>query len=394
MKYYETTYEEYIASVERYNMHPELVPITDTFPKHILQMENTIVYGPSGSGKYSQVLNLLKRYSPSQLKYDKKIIAQTEKQQYKYHISDIHYEIDMSLLGCNSKILWNEIFFQIVDIVSVKPDKFGIIVCKNFHTIHSELLEIFYSYMQQYNHSHSHIRIKFFILTEHISFLPNTIIHSSHILKVKRPTKMQYIEMGSTNKPTPNWSTNGCTGNPAQQEDHFVQSIKPQPLPSSLPQECIELCLPVPICQTYQNIFAEIDTDNIINSKEIYSFQLINDNIDAVPQDVFNIICDSLIAEMNKPAKILFTQFRDKLYDILTYNLDPNECLWYILKYYIETEPNMYHLSQQDITDILMKTHSFLKYFNNNYRPIFHLENMMYYIINKVHKFDGLRTGM
>lgn len=387
MKYYETTYEEYIASVDRYNMHPELVPITDTFPKHILQMENTIVYGPSGSGKYSQVLHLLKKYSPSHLKYDKKIIAQTEKQQYKYHISDIHYEIDMSLLGCNSKILWNEIFFQIVDIVSVKPDKFGIIVCKNFHTIHSELLEIFYSYMQQYNHSHSHIRIKFFILTEHISFLPNTIIHSSHILKVKRPTKTQYIEMGSTNKPI------GHRCSPCNET--FVQSIKPQTLPHSLPKECIELCPPVPICKTYQTIIAEIDTDNIINSKEIYSFQLINDNIDAVPQDVFNIICDSLIAEMNKPAKISFTQFRDKLYDILTYNLDPNECLWYILKYYIETENiASSRLSQQDITDILMKTHSFLKYFNNNYRPIFHLENMMYYIINKVHKFDGLRKGV
>ena len=67
----------------------------------------------------------------------------------------------MSLLGCNSKTLWHEIFFQLVDIISVKQNKIGIIVCKNFHTINSELLEIFYSYMQQYNMKNSNILIKF-----------------------------------------------------------------------------------------------------------------------------------------------------------------------------------------------------------------------------------------
>ena len=57
----------------------------------------------------------------------------------------------MSHLGCNSKILWNEIFMQIVDIISVKSEKIGVVICKNFHMIHGELLEIFYSYIQQYS---------------------------------------------------------------------------------------------------------------------------------------------------------------------------------------------------------------------------------------------------
>ena len=54
----------------------------------------------------------------------------------------------MSLMGCHSKMLWNEVYNQIVDILLAKAEKSGIIVCKYFHEIHSELLDIFYSYMQ------------------------------------------------------------------------------------------------------------------------------------------------------------------------------------------------------------------------------------------------------
>jgi hypothetical protein len=81
-----------------------------------------------------------------------------------------------------------------------------------------------------------------------------------------------------------------------------------------------------------------------------------------------------------------FTDFRDTLYDILTYNLDVTECLWYILRYFIENQS----LNSQDITDILDKSYYFLKYYNNNYRPIYHLESIMFYIINKIHKYDEL----
>ena len=194
MKYYETHFEEYLSGIDRYNLHPELQPIINSFPKKINQMENIIIYGPSGVGKYTQILNIIRKYSHSELKYDKKITIQTEKQEYVYRISDIHFEIDMSLLGCNSKLLWNEIFMQIIDIISVKQEKIGIILCKNFHLIHTELLEIFYSYMQQYNNIHSHIKIKFFLATEQLSFIPTNIVNACHILRIKRPSKDIYIQ--------------------------------------------------------------------------------------------------------------------------------------------------------------------------------------------------------
>jgi hypothetical protein len=351
MKYYETHFEDYLTSIDKCNAHPELSFLAESLPSKINQIENIIIYGPSGSGKYSQVLRLLKKYSPSELKYDKKITIQTEKQDYNYRISDIHYEIDMSLLGCNSKLLWNEIFSQIVDIISVKNEKTGIILCKNFHLIHTELLEIFYSYMQQYNNSHSNIKIKFFILTEQLSFIPTPILNNCHILRIERPSKEKYSKIFSHTK------KNKLTNNndECKEEDKFEEII---------------------------NI---IDCETIMNIKEIRSFPYIK-AITNIPKDVFNTVCDNIIEKILFPGKIEFTSFRDTLYDILTYNLDMTDCLWYILTYLIENN----HLKKEETSDVLIQSYSFLKYYNNNYRPIYHLESIIFYIINKIHHYDEL----
>lgn len=361
MKYYETHYEDYINSVEKYDMHPEMKKIYDRFPKNIAELENIIIYGPCGSGKYSQVLSLLKKYSPSELKYDKKITANTEKQNYIYRISDIHYEVDMSLLGCNSKLLWHEIFFQIVDIITVKPDKQGVILCKNFHLIHGELLEIFYSYMQQYNHSQSNIKIIFIIITEHISFLPTPIINSCQTIQIKRPSKDKYIKMLTTS------NTELRTSEPLIKKINEKKSATINKTENILKR------------------MNEIDTDGILNAKELKSFPFL-ENIDDMPKDIFNIICDNIIKEILQETPLSFTGFRDTLYDILTYNLDVSECIWYILSFFVKNN----HLSEQDVTDILQRAFTFLKYYNNNYRPIYHLESIMYYIITKIKKFNEL----
>ena len=278
MKYYETHFDDYITSIEQYNLHPEINKTLQLFPNKVNQLENLIIYGPSGVGKYSQVLKLLKKYSPSGLKYDKNITVQTDKQQYNYRMSDIHYEIDMSLLGCNSKILWHEIFFQIVDIILVKPEKTGIILCKNMHLIHTELLEIFYSYVQQYNHTQANINIKFFIMTEHISFLPTPIINACHILNIGRPSKTKYNQLTINNIISP---------------DQFI--IKPQ-INNQTQQHITE-------------IMENIDLIGITNIKDLRSLQRIT-NITEMPKDIFNIICDNIIKEILSPRTLTFTGFR------------------------------------------------------------------------------------
>ena len=366
MKFYETHTEEYISSVQRYNIHPELKILYDHhFPKAIDRLDNMIIYGPSGSGKYSQVLYFLKEYSPSKLKYEKKMAIQTEKQSYIYHISDIHYEIDMAFLGCNSKILWHDIFLQIVDIISVKQNKIGIIVCKNFHMIHGELLEIFYSYIQQYNNNYQHIKIKFIIITEHISFFPTNITNICCIIPVKKP-KNQHLEniIGSQRS---YYKKEIVTENTFfQKKIANISSISSDSLRNS------------------RNILEKIENNTILNLKEIRSFDLIK-KIDEIPTDIFNIICDEIIASVDKKHSVQFTIFRDLLYNILIYNLDIVECIWYIIIHFINTD----RLKSSDISDIMEKTYLFLKYFNNNYRPIYHLESIMFYIISKIHHYDN-----
>ena len=136
------------------------------------------------------MLKIVSKYSASELKYEKKITVAYIKQQYILKISDIHYEIDMALLGCNSKLLWHEIYMQIVDIVSAKTCKNGIIVCKNFQDTHSELLDNFYSYMQ--TTSSHYIDIKFVIISEAVSFIPDNIVACCKQISVPRPTKLLY----------------------------------------------------------------------------------------------------------------------------------------------------------------------------------------------------------
>jgi len=347
MKYYETNFEEYISSVNKYNLHPEIGKfVKDTFPTKLRDFGNLMIYGPSGIGKYSQVLHFLKKYSPTELKYEKHMTIQTEKQTYTYSMSDIHYEIDMSFLGCNSKMLWHELFFQIVDIVAVKPEKIGIIVCKNFHMIHSELLEIFYSYMQQYNNSYMNILIKFVIITEHISFIPTNILNSCKTLSIARPEKHQYIEMIGAMK---------CNGNDSVEKT--------------------------------QNVIQQVDTDTIINLKEIRSFALIKTS-ENLPTDIFNTVCNQIIEDIAN-ININFVKFRDSLYEILIYNLDVSECFFYILTHFIGEG----RIKNGDISQVLQKTYSFLKYYNNNYRPIYHLESIFFYLIIKIHGYDNNDTN-
>jgi DNA polymerase III delta prime subunit len=366
MKYYETHYEDYLKAVKIFNLHPELVPYFEKFPSNVHNLTNLIFYGPPGVGKNTQMLYSIQKYSPTHLDYDKKMCIQTEKYTYQYHISDIHYEIDMSLLGCNSKLIWHDIVQQIVDIVSVKPDKIGIVVCKNFHLIHSELLEIFYSYIQEYNTKFSVIQLRFILVSEHISFLPNNILDACEIINVKRPEKCLYVEMVKQQPKTRRYNKESATV-----EDEFVNKISKK-METTVEKTC--------------ELIGSIDLNTVLNIKELNYF----DKVDTIPDDIFNTVCDAVIAQMVAPDKLVHATFRDALYDILIYNLDAVECIWYIFSHFVENDL----LKGQDISDVLTRMYNFLKYFNNNYRPIYHLESIMHYIIVKTNGYNELPKSL
>jgi hypothetical protein len=375
MKYYETTFEEYTNAVETFNLHPELSQFTQ-FPIKVQHFKNVILYGPSGVGKYSQALKIIKKYSPSGLKYDKKLsitnekyekktkkavsastdekpkgktktVAYTKKLDYTYRISDIHYEIDMSTLGCNSKNVWHDIFFQIVDIVSIKPEKVGIILCKNFHSIYNELLDVFNSYVRHPLH-HYNIQIHFILLTEHIGFIPDNILQACEVINVARPKKEAYLQM--VHCQDPNISKSGF------------------PPKSSFGTNIIER-------------IKQIDSSSLINSKEIYLLQNTKD-VQDIPENVFDIITNNIIELILAPEKIKISELRNHLYDLLIYNVDVPECICYIFFDLVERN------AIQDkalISDTLRQIFIFFKYFNNNYRSIYHLESIVFFLIHKIH---------
>jgi energy-coupling factor transporter ATP-binding protein EcfA2 len=380
MKFYDTHYEEYITSNKKMNMHTKLEKIYKTLPKKISELNNIILYGPAGVGKYTQMLSLIKRYSPSNLKYEKKLTISFDKKQFLFKISDIHYEIDMALLGCNAKLLWHDIYQQIVDIVSSKTDKSGIIVCKNFHEIHNELVENFYSYMQSIN---NHINIKFLIITEEVSFLPDSILNCCKIICVPRPTKAIY------NKCKLSYNPSSYTPISKNINLEDIQNIKE--LHVDTPYHIEHQTTTQTTTQTTNQIINnETNNENIqttgkkTNKKPTVKNISEKQNI-SIMNDNYQIICNKIIDIIKNYKNIRYLKFRDTLYDLLIYNLNISQCVWYILKTLINDN---YLDDEAKLSEILIKTYRFFQYYNNNYRPIYHIENYVYSLCKIIHGLD------
>lgn len=319
MKFYESHFEDYLQNT---NLHPKLKNIYDKFPSDINKLKNLIFYGPSGIGKYTQVLSAIKKYSPSELKYEKKISINFNKNIYYFKISDIHYEIDMSLLGCQSKLLWNEIFLQIIEIIYItKGNNTGIIVCKYFEKINNELLEIFYSYMQSI--PFENLNIKFILITEELSFIPDSILNSCYVIPLERPSKNLY------------------------QKNLKNQNFKEK---------------------------NHKDISQINNIKNIKA------NINFI--EPHKTICDTIINNLINYEEINYIYFRELLYDVFIYNINIFEGIWYILHELVKLKK----IKKNNINQIIDKTYRFLQYFNNNYRPIYHLENYLLYLVLEINE--------
>mgnify|MGYP006170057783 CR=1 FL=1 len=319
MKYLSSRFEEYLAENENCDLHENMNAVFENIKENT--KNHLIFYGPPGVGKYTQMLKYIHKYSPSTLKYERKINFNISvKKDYSFKISDIHFEIDMELLGCNAKVLFNEVYNRVLDIFSTRQNTNCFIICKNFHCIHSELLDIFYSYMQ--NLSYKNIKLTYILISEHIGFIPDNILNKCQIINFKRPTKKQY-------------------------------------------KKCTNVQIP-----------SDVLLEDITNIKNIINDISILNNIEKK-------ICDKIIHEIENYKNINFLEFRDLIYDIFIYNLDLNQCLYYILEYFIKNNK----LNNDNISNVLFKSYKFFRFYNNNYRPIYHLEKFLYYLCKVVHEF-------
>lgn len=317
MKHLETTFDEYIKELDRFNLHTNYYA---KFSRNINKIKHVIFSGQPGCGRYSQVLKFLRRYSPSNLKYEKKcIVTYSKTKEFKIKMSDIHYEVDFQLLGCNSVTLWNAVYEQIRDIIQTKKRKVGFIVCKNFHMINEELEKVFYNYMSTLDTRNT---IKFVLITSNISSIANNILNTCDVIHIKRPTRVRYNKMlGFT-------------------------------LDSKVPLHSIK---------------------NIKNMK-LQNFNTIHVNRSICSKIVESIVCVDTLD---------LYELRENIYGILVFNLDVYECL---LTIYEEIQ-ELYSLNSHDILNINIKLYETLLYYNNNYRPIYHLEKFLLYLCSVINGF-------
>ena len=346
MKFYEDHFDEYLTANKRFNLHPTLHTIYCKFPKN--KMCNAIFYGPSGVGKYTQMLLAIKQYSPSELKYEKRMLITFNNEPVYIKMSDIHFEINMALLGCNSKVLWNEIYTQIIDVISMRPLMCGIVVCKNFHGIHGELLDVFYSYIRC---SNPRIAVSFVLLADHIGFIPNNIVNCCEIVHVKRPSVAMYRKCvasftGTATTPKAR-STNSTHDGDVGKFQLTAQMLR-----------------------------------SITNIKNIRLHYANNTN-PTTTAPIHATICNTVLKTILNPDTMVLLNFRDALYDILICDIDIYTCVWVIVNGVVaHLASSNAQLSPKLFTDIMNGTYSFLHLYNNNYRPIYHLERFMLMLIN------------
>ena len=169
----------------------------------------------------------------------------------------------------------------------------------------------------------NNIIIKFIILTDNISFIPNNILNSCKIIYVSHPKKSNYSKINKKYKLD---STN------------------------------------------------YIDNINYINL-DIYKEDIIKPYIN---------ICNTLIEHIIKIDNINILNIRNTLYDLLVYNVSIPDSILYILKTLIEK--NYLTTNNLDVGNLYEKTCIFFLYYNNNYRPIFHLESYILYLIKLVNE--------
>lgn len=306
MRFNETNFEEYVKSCKKTNLHPYVSEIRASLPQFIHKSPNILFYGPAGVGKYSQCLLWISEISGSPLKYNKKLFINYNKHEYVFRISDTHVEIDMSLLGCASKMLWNDIYNQLVNITAAKSSKTLIILCTNFHAIHNELLEVFDSYLQR----SSKFTIRFYIISEHISFIGQNILNKFMLIPVSRPTKTMY------NKCIPKTRKVACV--------NMIGNIKEIPF---VPEKHLMELL---------NIIRSPTIDLLLLREEIYNLFIYDSSI---PETIWTLL-ETLLCECSCEGKQM------------------DELLLDVLKFY--------------------------QYYNNNYRPIYHLERIILTLVKVV----------
>ena len=165
--------ERAVECARRSPLHPKLLAYFDTFPTQLGDMPSLILSGPPGAGKRTLALIAVAGFSPSGLRYEKKLSVMPEgRVSYdppSIPISDVHFEVDMALPCCGGRGTWPAVHKAITAAVEIRKDKKAIVLCKGFHQADVELLKVFSTFMSMRT---DRADLRYIILTEHLSAVP------------------------------------------------------------------------------------------------------------------------------------------------------------------------------------------------------------------------------
>lgn len=230
-------------------------------------------------------------------------------------------------MGCNAKLLWHEIFNHIVDSILSKNQSISYIILKNFNKINNELLDIFYTYMQQ--DLTSYVNIKYIIITESLGFIGDNIINRCKLINLARPSKTNYNKI------------------------------------------------------LEQKVNNNNNLNNISNIKDLKKNSFKIENNDKVKNlNINGIIVEELVNEIKENKNFSFLNLRELLYDVCIFELNIETIIYDLLK----ELKNKKLINENDVNNILIENYKFLKFYNNNYRPIYHLEKIVIYISMQIWK--------
>jgi len=94
-------------------------------------------------------------------------------------------------------------------------------------------------------------------------------------------------------------------------------------------------------------------------------------------------ICDILIDDIININDKKFLDIREHIYNVFIYNIDIGTSISYIIQKLIHKKL----IGKNRVSNLFFKTTSFLQFYNNNYRPIYHLESYILYLSSLVNGY-------
>ena len=295
-----------------------------------LPLGNYIFFGREGCGKYTMALNYIREYSENRLHSLRTLNLTFNKKTYVLPMSDVHFEVEMNLLGSSAKSLWVHIMQNVYDITVARRRKMSIVLCKNCHTITNEHMDIMQSYVKHSSDPSRKCEVYYVFLTEHLSFIPREI---SHVFVVVRVPIYARQLVASTGDEAASVSVGGN-------------------------RICAEVLGP-----SHAEVCAEAGS-----ASQLFKYRSIIDS--TIERHIYRFRPEDL------------TSIRNAIYDIFIYHISPYDVVWSVFSRCCVRQSTSW--GHGVFESLCFYIHEMFAQYNSNYRPILHIEKWVVHMTRLV----------